>query len=368
VSFVSLWFKTPMVERVLVRGTNWIGDSVITLPALRELRRIFPSAKISLLIKPWVSGIFEDADFLDEVIVYDRERKGLWATMSELRARRFDLAVLFQNAFEAAVLSFGARASLRMGFPTEYRGFMLTHSLSLTPQILALHQIYYYLHIVSQVEERLTGRSLVDFEKFDYRLPVRASRKEAMRERLASMGVDTGKRLVALNPGATNSRAKRWPAERFGALGDMLVDMGAEVLFVGAASELGITRAAAGVMRREARELTGKTSLSETIALLSICDLVISNDTGPGYMAAALEKPTLTIFGPTDDRMICPFGANAEMIRNKVDCSPCMLRDCPIDHRCMTGIGVEMVMARVKNILEAREEEKPQRHKGHKGL
>src|SRR5262245_27347938 len=188
-------FKKTMVERILVRGTNLIGDSVVTLPALRELRRIFPSAKISLLIKPWVSGIFEDAEFIDEVIVYDRERKGLWATMSELRARRFDLAVLFQNAFEAAVLSFGARASLRMGFPTEYRGFLLTHSLSLTPQILALHQIYYYLHIVSQVEERLTGHSRVDFEKFDYRLPVRASRKEAMRERLASMGVDTGKRL-----------------------------------------------------------------------------------------------------------------------------------------------------------------------------
>jgi heptosyltransferase II len=343
-----------MIERILVRGTNWIGDSVVTLPALRELRRIFPQAKISLLIKPWVSGIFEDADFIDEVIVYDRDHKGVWRTMSELRRRRFDLAVLFQNAFEAAVLSFGSRSPLRMGFPTEWRGFLLTHTLSLTPEIRALHQIYYYLHIVSQIEERLTGRSFVNFKKFDYRLPVRESRRDAIREKLVSMGCNTNKRLVALNPGATNSRAKRWPADRFGLLADTLIDMGAEVLFVGANSEIDITMAASGVMKREPKILTGRTTLSESIALLSVCDLIISNDTGPGYIAAALERPTLTIFGPTNEGMICPFGANAEMIRHKVDCSPCMLRDCPIDHRCMTGISVDMVVNRAQNLLAAK--------------
>src|SRR5262249_13880816 len=123
-----------MIERLLVRGTNWIGDCVVTIPALRELRRIFPNAVISLLVKPWVKGIFEDVEFIDDLIVYDREGKGVWRTIRELRSQRFDLAVLFQNAFEAAVIAFGARASLRMGFPTEYRGMLLTHSLKLTPQ------------------------------------------------------------------------------------------------------------------------------------------------------------------------------------------------------------------------------------------
>src|SRR5206468_1074220 len=115
----------------------------------------------------------------DELIIYERESKGVWRTMNELRSSRFDMAVLFQNAFEAAVLAFGARVPVRLGFPTEHRGLLLTHSLSLTPQILALHQIYYYLHIVSQVEEYLTGRSGVDFAKFDYTLPVRQARREA---------------------------------------------------------------------------------------------------------------------------------------------------------------------------------------------
>jgi heptosyltransferase-2 len=341
------------IERILVRGTNWVGDSIVTIPALRELRRIFPKAKISLLIKPWVNGIFEDADFIDELIIYEREQKGVWRTMRELRAAHFDLAVLFQNAFEAAVLAFGARARLRCGFSTEHRGLLLTHSLKLTPEILALHQIYYYLHIISQMEERLLGQSRVNFEQLDYRLPVSAARQQAIRARLPQWGIDGHRPLIALNPGATNSRAKRWPADRFGALADLLIDGGMEVIFIGAGNELDISQAAIAGMRREAKLVTGKTTLSESIALLSICDLVISNDTGPGYLAAALERPTLTIFGPTDDRIIRPFGARAEMIRHKVDCAPCMLRDCPIDHRCMTGISVEMVAARARQMLAA---------------
>ncbi|MEW6732098.1 MAG: lipopolysaccharide heptosyltransferase II [Acidobacteriota bacterium] len=340
-----------MIERVLVRGTNWVGDCVITLPALRELRRIFPQAKLSLLVKPWVSGLFEDADFIDEIIVYEREQKGLWSMMRELRARRFDLAVLFQNAFEAAVLAFGARARLRIGFPTEHRGILLSHSLRLTSEIRALHQIYYYLHIVAQLEEQLTGHSQVDFKLLDYQLPVRATRQQAIGKKLTELGIDLTRPLIAINPGATNSRAKRWPVERFGALADALLAADYQVVFIGAGAELEITLAVTATMRNQAHILTGKTSLSESIALLSICDLLISNDTGPSYIAAALDRPTLTIFGPTDDRMIRPFGARAEMIRYQVECAPCMLRDCPIDHRCMTNISVDMVLTRAKSML-----------------
>lgn len=342
---------TARITSLLVRGTNWVGDSVVTIPALRELKRIFPQARISLLVKPWVSGLFEDADFIDELIVYERESKGVVKTIGELRARRFDAAVLFQNAFEAAVLAFGAGARLRFGFNTEWRGLLLTHPLKLTREILALHQLYYYLHIVSQVEERLFGSSRVNFDRPDYRLPVRAQRQRAIREQAAEMGVDFSRPVVAINPGATNSRAKRWPADRFGALADRLSDAGAQPVFIGAGSELDITNAATSTMKRSAVVLTGKTSLRESIAFLSVCDLVISNDTGPAYISAALERPTLTIFGPTDDNMIRPFGARAEMIRHKVDCAPCMLRDCPIDHRCMINISVENVMARALQVI-----------------
>jgi heptosyltransferase-2 len=319
------------------------------VPALRELKRIFPQAKISLLVKPWVSGIFEDLECIDEVIKY--EGGSLWRKIKKLQEKKFDLTVLFQNAFEAAVIAFGSKSKIRIGFPTEWRGFLLTHPLNLSKEILSLHQIYYYLHIISQLEECLFGESHVDFQNIKYHLPVRDERKAAIKEKVSEFGIDTTKKLVALNPGATNSRAKRWPIERFAELADRLVSANIEVVFIGAATELDITLAAIKKMWQPAKILTGKTSLSESIAFLSICDLLISNDTGPAYISAALDRPTLTIFGPTDDKMIHPFGAKAKMIRHQVECSPCMLRDCPIDHRCMTRITVQMVLARATEIL-----------------
>ncbi|MBI4854177.1 MAG: lipopolysaccharide heptosyltransferase II [Acidobacteria bacterium] len=337
------------IENILVRGTNWVGDSIITIAALRELRRIFPQARISLLVKPWVSGIFEDLECVNEVIKYEKE--SLIKKIKNLQKKNFDLVVLFQNAFEAAVIAFGSRAEFRVGFPTEFRGFLLTHPLNLSTKILSLHQIYYYLHIVSQMEEGLFGKSQVDFQNLNYQLPVREERKISIKEKLKEFSIDTSKKLVAINPGATNSRAKRWPLDRFAELADRLVIAGVEVVFIGAATELDITEAIIKKMEQRAKILTGKTSLSESIAFLSICDALISNDTGPAYISAALDRPTLTIFGPTDDKMIHPFGKQAEIIRNKVDCSPCMLRDCPIDHRCMTQISVQMVLLRTLTIL-----------------
>lgn len=339
------------IQRILVRGTNWVGDAVITLPALRELRRIFPQAKISLLVKPWVAGIFEDVEAIDEVIPYDRKGKGLWRTIKELRSHHFDLVVLFQNAFEAAVIAWGSGASCRMGFPTEGRGFLLSHPLALTKEIQGLHQIYYYLHIVAQVETRLTRENYVDFSHLNYQLPVRAARQQAIRTKATELGIDLTKKIVALNPGATNSRAKRWPSESFAGLADLLTRQGCEVVFIGAATELDITQTVVSKMQTPAKILTGKTSLAESIAFLSICDLLISNDTGPAYLSAALDRPTLTIFGPTNDQMIRPFGSKAEMLRHPVECAPCMLRDCPIDHRCMTGITIDKVFAQALAIL-----------------
>lgn len=341
-------FERESIKNILVRGTNWVGDSIITIPALRELRRIFPNARISLLVKPWVSGIFEDLECVDEVINYE---KGLWQKVKRLQDKNFDLVVLFQNAFEAAVIAFGSKAKIRVGFPTEFRGFLLTHPLDLSTEILSLHQIFYYLHIISQMEEKLFGESQVNFDKLQYYLPVRDERKNNIKEIVKALGVDTSKKLVAINPGATNSRAKRWPGENFKELAERLITAGVEVVFIGAATELDITESIVEKMQKRAKILTGKTSLKDSIAFLSICDLIISNDTGPAYISAALERPTLTIFGPTDDKMIHPFGTLAEMVRNKVDCAPCMLRDCPIDHRCMTRITVQMVLSRALKLL-----------------
>jgi heptosyltransferase II len=339
------------INRVLIRGTNWVGDAVITLPALREIRRIFPQAQISLLVKPWVAGIFEDLECVDELIAYQHTNVGLWGTIRQLRPRQFEVAILLQNAFEAALLAWGAGASQRWGFNTQWRSWLLRQALKLTPDILAKHQIYYYLHLVAQMETRLVGHTTVDFQNLDYRLPVSLARRQAIEKKTAEWGVDWQRPVVAINPGATNSRAKRWPTARFGALADLLHNAGVNVVFIGAAAELDITQIAVAASRSSPIILTGKTSLAESIAFLSNCSLLISNDTGPAYLAAALDRPTLTIFGPTNDQMICPFGSQTVILRHPVDCAPCMLRDCPIDHRCMTQISVDTVFQRALTML-----------------
>ena len=163
------------------------------------------------------------------------------------------------------------------------------------------------------------------------------------------------RRGVALCPGSTNSRAKRWPAERFAALADMLAERaGAEVLLIGAGAELEVSEGVARLMRRRPTLLTGRTELAETAALLSVADLLVTNDTGPAHVAAAVGCPVVVIFGPTNPVTTRPFSTLAEVVRRPPDCAPCMLRDCPIDHRCMNAITAEEVFARAAASLEAR--------------
>jgi heptosyltransferase-2 len=337
---------TRPVSKILVRGTNWIGDSVIAIPALRELRRAFPESRISLLVKPWVAELFTAADFIDEIIPFNRRPgpAGFLQFARFLRKKNFDFAILLQNAFEAAALAFAARIPVRIGFPTDGRRVLLTHPLKFAYPVPNEHQIYDYLNIASQAETLLTGQSRVDFLKPQYRLPVDEKTQNAMRERLRSLGWGENHFLIAVNPGATNNPLKRWLPERFAELADRLLARGnCSVVFIGAAAEESIADGIMTRMRQTPIKLTGRTSLSESIAVLSLSDLVISNDTGPAYIAAALSRPTLTIFGPTNYWSICPTSPTAHIIRHPVPCAPCGFKACPHDHECMKGVSVDMV-------------------------
>jgi heptosyltransferase-2 len=331
-------------ERILIRSTSWIGDSVISFPALRELRRIFPSSELVLLVKPWVRDVYLDADFVDDILVHETGCSGTLKTIQAIRIRRFDAAILLQNAFIAAALAYLGGIPVRIGFPTNHRRFLLTDSLELPEPIRRTHQIYYYLSIASKVEKLFFGKSRVDFQTPDFRLLVNEKRQAKAKKYLHDLGLDESRKLVALNPGATNSRAKQWPADRFAEIGDRLVEAyNCSVIFVGASSEKELSESIAGRMRHRPVLLSGRTSLAESIAILSICDLVISNDTGPAYLSAALRRPTLTIFGPTDFNLICPTSDTTHFVRAPVACAPCMLRDCPTNHECMTAVTVDMV-------------------------
>src|ERR1051326_8445225 len=231
------------IKRVVVRGTNWVGDSVMTVPALRALRRVLPGAHITLVIRPGTKGIFLEADFIDDVLVYDR--KGALSVLGQVREwkrRKFDLAVLFQNAFEAALIPFLAGVPVRLGYATESRQALLTHPLTLPDWRSSRHEVFYYLYLVTALEQMLFGSSEICEAAPDGSLQISETRKSEAENLLRVYGVREGEPVVALCPGSINSRAKRWPAEAYAALADRLIESRRQVVLIGSADEVDVTR------------------------------------------------------------------------------------------------------------------------------
>ena len=345
--------NAELIKRVVVRGTNWVGDSVMTVPALRALRRVLPDAHITLVIRPSARGIFPEADFVDDVLLYDRKGVlSVFPQIREWRRRKFDLAVLFQNAFEAALIPFLAGVPVRLGYATESRRALLTHPLELPDWRSSRHEVFYYLYVVTALEQMLFGTSSICEADPDTTIQISETRKAEAADLLRAHGVRQGELVVALCPGSINSRAKRWPAEAYAALADRLIDDHRQVLLIGSKDEADVSDDVTNRMRHRPIVLTGKTSLDQITAVLSAVDLIVTNDTGPAHIGAALGRPTLVIFGPTNPLTTRPFSPAAEILRHPPDCAPCMLRDCPIDHRCMTAITVDEVFERSHVLLK----------------
>jgi len=341
------------IKRVVVRGTNWVGDSVMSIPALRALRRVLPEAHITLVGRPSAKGLFTDADFIDDFLIYDR--RSSFSVFSQIRAwrkKRFDLALLFQNAFEAALIPFLAGVPVRFGYATEGRMPMLTHPVALPEWRSTKHEVFYYLYLVTALEQLLYQSSEICEMDPDISIDVSDTRRQGALQVLNSHSVTAERSIVAICPGSTNSRAKRWPAEHYASLADRLLEEQRQVVIVGAKDEESVTREVTTKMRHQPVVLTGKTTIDQLTAILACVDLLVTNDTGPAHIGAALGKPTLVIFGPTNPLTTRPLSGQAEIIRHPPDCAPCMLRDCPIDHRCMTAITVDEVLEHSQRLLK----------------
>lgn len=333
--------------KIVVRGTNWVGDAVMQIPALHHLRRIFPAARITLCTRDWTRGIFQDADFIDDILTVETE-ENIFSQARKWRSQKFDLAILFTNSFETALIAKLGRAQTRFGYANEGRSFLLTNAIKRPPWKNERHEIYYYLNLISEVERNYFNR--VSEINPQFSLTVSKERKAAARKFLQENGADPAKKTIILCPGSTNSRAKRWQAASYAKLNDRLqTEINANVVLIGDKSELEVSREVAEKAQKEPILLTGKTSLAEATALLSVADLMVSNDTGPAHISAATGTKTIVIFGPTNPLTTYPIGA--EIIRREVECSPCMLRDCPIDHRCMTQISADEIFQRAKDFL-----------------
>jgi heptosyltransferase-2 len=339
--------RRESIKRLVVRAPNWIGDAVMCEPALRGLRTLFPSAEITLLAKPLVGELFIAYRGLDRVLVYDDKRthagmSGKWALAKMLRQHRFDLAVLLQNAFEAAFLTWLAGIPRRYGYATDGRTFFLTDPVAVPDRTVFTHQVGYYWDLLKPLG--VTG------EPPTPSLVVSPDEERALETRLAAAGIGPSDIVIGVNPGSTYGSAKRWLPERFAEVAQKLAGrlrqnegQPVAVMVLGAKGEESLGQEIAARVDVRSSVLSGATTIRELMAATKRCRLLLTNDTGPMHIAAAFGVPVVAIFGPTDWRTTAPYGQEQAIVREPVDCAPCLLRECPIDHRCMTRVSVERV-------------------------
>ncbi len=339
------------IERILIRGTNWIGDVVMTLPAVAAIRKRWPEARLSVLAKPWVAEIYRLCPDVDEVIPFAEPGRhegiqGRWRLAGDLRACDFDAAILLQNAIEAAILACLAGIPLRAGYNSDGRGCLLTHSVRRTREISRVHQIDYYIEMVRALGCEPAGKNV--------RLRPGPEYVETAARLLEKFGIGDrgGHPLIGLAPGAAYGPAKRWFPERFAAVADRLIDAtGARGILFGSGQDRQSTAEVNRHSRRGLTDVAGQTDLREAISLIARCDLFLSNDSGLMHIAGALGIPTVAIFGSTNPITTSPVGAKSLVVHHPVACSPCLKPVCPSDFRCMDGIGVDEVYRTARDLL-----------------
>ncbi len=337
----------------MVRAPNWIGDAVISLPALQALRARFPAAEIVLVAKPWVSELYWHHPAVSRQIVYDPEGEhqgpgGFRRLVKALRAERFDAAILFQNAFHAAWMAWRARIPVRVGYARDGRSALLTEPLAVLPAASYGHQANSYMHLLFRAGLIEKPEPLPEA-----RLVLTEGEQAWAMKHLDSLGLQGPRFLIGLNPGAYYGPAKRWLLDRYATLADRLVDsLHADVLIFGSREERPLAEAIALAMKYTPTIIAGETTLRQFIALLARCHLIVSNDSGPMHLAAALDLPLVAIFGSTDERATGPLGPRARVVKRSVACSPCGLRECPIDFRCMQSVTVEDVYRAAVGLVE----------------
>ena len=339
--------------KILVRATNWVGDAVMSIPALRAIRARWLNAEIAILARPWVADLYRGQGYADRIIAYDNkgEHRGFWGKerlASELRKEQFDAVILFQNAFDAAWIAWRAGIPERIGYARDGRSWLLTRAIPVPAKgETPAHEVYDHLELLRRAGwlERLPHVDEISIRVAD------EDRQKAL-ERLLAAGVRENTVRIAFASGAAYGSAKCWEPERYAALADRLIaEFDAEVILFGAPQENEMAARIVGAMRHRACNLVGATKIGELPALLSACRLFIGNDSGAMHVAGAVGVPVIAIFGPTDPQGTRPLTPQLTLIREQVDCSPCFLRKCPIDHRCMTRISVDRVFEAARSAL-----------------
>jgi heptosyltransferase-2 len=325
----------PSSARILVRAPNWLGDVVLSLAAVRDVRRNFPAARIAVLARPSVASLYGAVAEVDETLT----SRGVRADAAALRGR-FDAGILLPNSFGSALALRMAAVPERWGWSTDGRGPLLTRAPRVPSDLRGRNQLYYY-------------RAMLAAVGLDVSAPAEAGLACPPEwDRQAGELLGERREWIGVSPGAHFGTAKRWPAERFASVAQRLArETGAGVAILGTASERPLASRIASLMDVPVADLCGHTELPRLVGVLGRLRLLLSNDSGPMHVAAAMGTPVVAVFGPTDSRETAPVGTRRRLVREPVHCSPCLLRECPIDHRCMRRVTVERVRAEAEALL-----------------
>ncbi len=343
------------MAKILVVAPSWIGDAVLSLPAIDASGRFWPDAEIAILARTGVAEIFEARESGEQVLPYRKERGGrrllqLLKLGRRLRRQRFQLALLLPNSLSSALVVWLAGVPERVGYATDGRRLLLTHPLKSRRKEHGLHQADYYLHLV-----RSLGVAQVDRMP---RLQLTSHMVKRSLSLLNELGIDKDERLVGVHPGAAYGEAKRWFPERFAAVLERLQKPGRKFLLFGGPGEETLADEISMRLSQLPINLVGRTTMVEALGLIGRCDLFLSNDSGLMHVAAALGIPQVALFGSTDPQKTAPLNERAVVIHpNQIECTPCFKPSCALDLECMKAITVDEVCGAAERLLR----DKPQK-------
>lgn len=338
-------------EKILVRAHHWIGDVILCTPALRALREAFPEAHISVTAKPWVIPVLSHNPHIDQIIYYNRtglkrDALGVLRLVRVLRSSHFKAAVLLRRSFEGALSAFLARIPLRVGYNTDGRGVLLTHKAKVDCRETPVHRVEDDLRLLEGFGIRSSSKKLV--------LLIDPQKLDKAFECLRKQGFSPGERIFGISPGSKGTLAKRWYHDRFAEIVRRVSKhYGAKCIILGASFERELgdqivdEAGVSGVVN-----FAGTVGLDEAFALISLCGLFLSNDSGLMHAAAALDVPLGAIFGQTDFRRTAPWSDKSKLIRLDLDCFSCQAHRCPYGHRCMNEIDVEWVFSELNSLID----------------
>jgi heptosyltransferase-2 len=318
---------------IVIMAPNWLGDAIMAMPALRDVRRHFSGQPLSVAARPSVAPVYHAVPGVDRVIVLERGKES-----SQIQG---DVAILLPNSFRSAWILKKAGVKERWGYRSDFRRLLLTRSVSKPRRRVSFPE--YYAHLVRGLGVE-TGPLTVRLE------PPAAARAAAL-ALLQQHGWQPDQPLVGIAPGAAFGHAKQWPPARFAELASLLVESGVACVIVGRSDDRHAARDIKGI------DLIGRTDLTLLMGVLSHCRGVVANDSGALHLAAGLGVPVVGIWGPTDERYSTPVtpyedARTVAVISESVFCRPCFLADCPLDHRCMKRIPTGRVHDAVRRFLQ----------------